>query len=155
MIKSLSKNLGLFSIVYLLISFSIFSSENSIDESLSLRDAVTVSAIRTHQKALQQVAEQNGGNRVSGSRGYDLSVSYIKKMLDDAGYRTVLQDFPLTLSKDKTTPKLTVTSLENVFQAGVDFANMIAMGTASITAEVEAVDSRFRRKKAIPPVAAN
>ena len=36
-------------------------------DSSALRDAVTVAAIRAHQKALQEIADANGGTRVSGS----------------------------------------------------------------------------------------
>ena len=57
--------------------------------SAALRDAVTVAAIRAHQKVLQEIADANGGTRVSGSPGYDASARYVEQKLRDAGYSPV------------------------------------------------------------------
>jgi Zn-dependent M28 family amino/carboxypeptidase len=50
-----------------------------------LRDAVKVgdasAGIRSHQKALQDIADANGGTRQSGTAGYDDSAQYVYDML--------------------------------------------------------------------------
>src|SRR4051812_47845816 len=52
--------------------------------SKSLPSLVTASNIRKHQKALQQIADANGGNRAVGSPGYEISVKYVKDQLKRA-----------------------------------------------------------------------
>jgi Zn-dependent M28 family amino/carboxypeptidase len=58
-----------------------------------LRDAVTVNGILTHERALQRIANENGGTRASGTPGYAASVAYVKKTLRSAGYSVKEQDF--------------------------------------------------------------
>jgi Zn-dependent M28 family amino/carboxypeptidase len=61
-----------------------------------LRDAVTVNGILGHERALQRIANQNGGTRASGTPGFDASAKYVKQVLKDAGYEVKQQrfDFP-------------------------------------------------------------
>ena len=58
-----------------------------------LREAVTLSGIRAHQQALQNIATMNGGNRASGSAGYEASVDYVMNRLERAGYDPQVQEF--------------------------------------------------------------
>ncbi len=54
--------------------------------SKALRDAVTVAGMRSHQAALQTVADANNGTRASGTPGFDASLAYVKSTLEAAGY---------------------------------------------------------------------
>ncbi len=58
-----------------------------------LRDGVTVNGILQHERALQQIANQNGGTRSSGTPGYEASVNYVQQRLQKAGYRVTKQAF--------------------------------------------------------------
>ena len=58
-----------------------------------LTKAVTVKGVLHHLKALQKVADRNGGNRASGQPGYRKSVDYVVDELDDAGYDPQVQEF--------------------------------------------------------------
>ena len=40
-----------------------------------LRDAVTINGMLQHERALQQIANMNGGTRASGTPGFDASVA--------------------------------------------------------------------------------
>ena len=40
----------------------------------------------THLQALQKIADENGGNRAAGTRGYDASVEYVAGVLRGAGF---------------------------------------------------------------------
>ncbi|GAA5147298.1 hypothetical protein GCM10023321_08100 [Pseudonocardia eucalypti] len=51
-----------------------------------LSRAVGEAAAYTHLEALQKIADDNGGTRVTPSPGYDASVEYVVKVLRDAGY---------------------------------------------------------------------
>ncbi|HYP44706.1 MAG TPA: aminopeptidase, partial [Propionibacteriaceae bacterium] len=58
-----------------------------------LRSAVTVNGILQHERALQRIANQNGGTRASGTPGYQASVNYVAGKLRRAGYSVRLQEF--------------------------------------------------------------
>jgi Zn-dependent M28 family amino/carboxypeptidase len=58
-----------------------------------LLECVTLEGVRTHQAALQAIADANNGTRVSGSPGYDASVEYAASVFRAAGYIVTIQDF--------------------------------------------------------------
>ena len=141
MIKKLQISNALLAIIYALPSASLLAATNAVDASRTFRDAVSVSGIRAHQRAFQEIADANGGNRMASSSGYDLSVKYVQKHLEDVGYTVTLQAFPLSISRDRNSPQLVTTLPETrAFQPGVDFASMMAAGTVELTAEIESVD---------------
>jgi Zn-dependent M28 family amino/carboxypeptidase len=81
--------------------------------SKKLRDAVTVSGILGHERALQRIANNNGGTRASGTPGYAASAAYVKSTLRAAGYQVREQQFtfpyfeelaPATLAQVTPTP---------------------------------------------------
>ena len=59
----------------------------------TLRDAVDVAEIRQHLEELQRIADANGGNRATGTAGFDASVAYVAERLAVAGYELVRQPF--------------------------------------------------------------
>ncbi len=78
-----------------------------------LTKAVTVNGILKHERALQRIANANGGNRAAGTPGYAASVDYVKGQLVRAGYDVKVQKFefpsfvevgPATLSQVSPTP---------------------------------------------------
>lgn len=52
----------------------------------TLLDALDTSALLEHLQALQQVADDHGGNRATGTPGFDASVDYMAERLATAGY---------------------------------------------------------------------
>ncbi|MGW4462226.1 M28 family metallopeptidase [Micromonospora sp. NPDC004704] len=62
-------------------------------QSWLVRKAVTANGVLHHLKELQKISDRNGGNRASGSPGYNKSVDYAEKVLRKAGYRTTRQAF--------------------------------------------------------------
>jgi aminopeptidase S len=58
-----------------------------------LRAAVEVADIRAHLEELQRIADANGGNRATGTLGFDASVDHVAEQLADAGYEVERQDF--------------------------------------------------------------
>src|SRR6185436_4024048 len=51
-----------------------------------LTTAVSTAAAMTHLQALQKIADENGGNRAAGTRGYEASVEYVAGVLRSAGF---------------------------------------------------------------------
>ena len=58
-----------------------------------LLECVRLSQVRAHQAALQKIADQNDGNRFSGTSGYNASVAYVVSKLRAAGYDPQVQTF--------------------------------------------------------------
>ena len=58
-----------------------------------LLECVTLDGVRSHQAALQAIADANGGVRAAGTPGYDQSVSYVVSKLTAAGYDVTLNPF--------------------------------------------------------------
>ena len=54
---------------------------------------MTVNGILQHERALQRIANQNGGTRASGTPGYDASARYVARKLRQAGYKVTVQEF--------------------------------------------------------------
>ena len=66
-----------------------------------------------HQAAFQEIADENGGTRASGTPGYDASADYVEERLERAGYVVTRQEFefhafavegPSTLNQTAPTP---------------------------------------------------
>lgn len=69
-----------------------------------LREAVNVAGMKGHLVALQQIADDNGGNRASGLPGYDVSAQYIRNQLRAAGYTPVTQVFDFVQFTENSDP---------------------------------------------------
>jgi Zn-dependent M28 family amino/carboxypeptidase len=105
------------------------------------RKAVTVAGIRQHQRAFQDIADANGGNRVSGTAGYDESAEYVADRMTAAGYDVSTQEFTFTFVGDQTPPVMEqVSPNPTTYVDGVDFATMQYSGSGDVTAPVSAVD---------------
>ena len=63
------------------------------EKARALADAVTLDGAVKHLEAFQDIANRNGGNRALGSPGYEQSVEYAEKVLREAGYNPVRQEF--------------------------------------------------------------
>jgi Zn-dependent M28 family amino/carboxypeptidase len=109
--------------------------------SQKLRDDVTVSGIRAHQQALQNIATMSNGTRASGTPGYEASVAYVMRRLERAGYEPTVQEFGF-----KTFEELAPATFERVSpdpRAYVDPAEFTIMsysGSGDVTAGLTPVD---------------
>ncbi|MEU4563963.1 M20/M25/M40 family metallo-hydrolase [Actinoplanes sp. NPDC023936] len=54
---------------------------------------ISLANVKTHLTQLQSIATANGGNRAHGRPGYLASVTYVKNLLDAAGFTTTRQSF--------------------------------------------------------------
>jgi hypothetical protein len=130
------------------------ASASALDEvnTKKLRDGVTVNGILAHERALQQVANANGGTRASGTPGYEASLQYVKNRLAKAGYRVTEQEFTFPFFRELAPAVLQQTEpTQKDFETGTfDYS-----GTGDVTAPVQAVDVESRpRALTAPPTAA-
>ena len=76
-------------------------------------------------QALQRVADANGGNRASGTSGYEESARYVEEQLRAAGYAPVRQAF--TFKEDGRRGK-TVESFNILADTGGDAGHTVVVG---------------------------
>lgn len=129
---------------YFIFGFFLSLGLKAEDDSLRLRQSLKLEDIRAHQKALQEVADQNNGHRMATSQGYKQSVAYVASRLRAAGYEVRLQEFFLNLATDRSPPELKLLSPQEYnFIADVDFSSMSFSGTKELSAPVEAIDLKI------------
>ncbi|GAB7190460.1 aminopeptidase PaaP [Kineococcus sp. NUM-3379] len=105
-----------------------------------LRREVTTNGILAHLRAFQRIANQNDGNRASGTAGYDQSVSYVKRRLELAGYSVRLQEFEFPFFSETTPAVLAqVTPTAKTYET----STFTFSGSGDVTAPVRAVDVTF------------
>ena len=107
-----------------------------------LLECVTLDGVREHQSALQAIADDNNGTRVSGTAGYDESADYVVGRLAAAGWKVTTQPFDF-----QTFISLTPSVLEQVSPAPVGPLphNIMAYsGSADVTAAVSVPTGDFR-----------
>jgi Zn-dependent M28 family amino/carboxypeptidase len=105
--------------------------------SAKLREAVTAAGVLEHARALQDIAEANGGTRVSGASGYNASVAYAMEVFGKAGYDVRRQDFTFQTFIENTPSVLQRTAPEPV----VDLPTRVMSysGSGDTTAPASAV----------------
>jgi hypothetical protein len=79
-----------------------------IDLARDVAGKITVDAMYTHLRQLQDIADANNGNRAEGSPGYDASVDYVAQVLRDNGFEIQTPDFERLGMTRGGNPRLTV-----------------------------------------------
>ena len=73
-----------------------------------LAGKVTADGMLAHLRALQDIANANGGNRAAGTPGYDASVDYVAKMLRGRGFDVMTPQFDRLSTISPGKPTLTI-----------------------------------------------
>ena len=101
---------------------------------------VPLAGIREHLRALQRIADANGGNRSAGTPGYDASARYVAGRMRAAGYRVRVQEFAFPYVADRSPPTLRALDTSATFTPDRDYATLGYSGSGSVEAPVVAVD---------------
>jgi Zn-dependent M28 family amino/carboxypeptidase len=99
-----------------------------------LMECVTLSGVREHQAALQDIADDNGGIRAAGTSGYDASVAYVAQQMTAAGYNVTIDEFPFVYVPVPLLQQLTPTS------ATYESEVFTGTGYGEVTAAVTPID---------------
>lgn len=111
------------------------------DSLRKLLECVTVDGVMEHQRALQDIADANGGGRVSGTAGYDASADYVAARMEQAGYRVTRQPFEFNAFIELGPSRLEQLSPLNVsYVEGTDFGVLSQSDAGDVTAPVTPVD---------------
>jgi Zn-dependent M28 family amino/carboxypeptidase len=73
-----------------------------------LAPKVTADRMLGHLRALQDIANANGGNRAAGTPGYDASVDYVAKALRGRGFDVTTPQFERLFTASPGKPTLTI-----------------------------------------------
>ncbi|MET0452342.1 MAG: M28 family metallopeptidase [Mycobacterium sp.] len=73
------------------------ASTPAVEFATTLQNGVAADAMMAHLAKLQEIADQNGGNRALGSPGYDASVEYVAGVLRDKGFDVETPEFEVRL----------------------------------------------------------
>jgi len=110
-------------------------------DTTALRRAVTVSGVREHQLALQNIADMHDGTRASGTSGFNASARYVTRVLTDAGYQVRRQFFDYELFRQDAPSVLDPTAPDGpAYTDHTDFVVMEYSGEGDVTAGVTPVD---------------
>jgi Zn-dependent M28 family amino/carboxypeptidase len=88
-------------------------SASSSGTSATLRSAVKVSGLMRHERRFQAIADEHGGNRASGTPGYDASAAYVARELRRTGYEVAAQSFEVPFFQELEPARLQQVAPQN------------------------------------------
>ena len=104
-------------------------------------ECIRLDQVREHQAALQEIADENDGNRFSGFSGFDESVDYVVETLEAAGYDPEVQEFDyLAFEVEGPSALQQIAPNQVTYVEGVDFGAITQSDPGDVTAPVTAVD---------------
>ena len=89
---------------------------------------IRAAGLREHLRALQEIAEENDGNRAAGTPGDEASVDYVAERLREAGWRVSLQTVTFPYFDERSPPRL------DDLRAEEDFRTLSYSGSGRIEA---------------------
>ncbi|MGY1665198.1 M28 family metallopeptidase [Geodermatophilus sp. SYSU D00696] len=101
-----------------------------------LTECVTLEGVTEHLEAFQEIADANGGNRASGTAGYDASVDYVKDRLEAVGYDVTVQPFDFPFFQLRSSSFSQVAPAQATYTAGTDYAPMTYTGPGTVDDDV-------------------
>ena len=109
-------------------------------EQADLPDLVTAGAIEGHMANLATIARYNGGNRASGTPGYDVAALYVEDQLKRAGYEPYRHEYEFEAWRENSPAVLAQAApKEHVYELDQDFVTMSYSGSGDVTAPAVAV----------------
>ena len=105
----------------------------ALQDAVVVGDAAGTFGIREHLRALQEIADDNGGNRATGTQGHEDSVEYVMSQLDTGYWNVTTQPFTADVFTELAPPVLVATPpADPAWVVNEDFATMTFSGTGSV-----------------------
>jgi Zn-dependent M28 family amino/carboxypeptidase len=109
----------------------------------TLRSAVTLEGVRSHQLVFQDIADANGGTRAATTKGYDDSANYVAQLMSDAGYDVSIEPFDFPYFEELSPAILEQTAPAPTVYPYADITGFVTMeysGGGDVTAPATGVD---------------
>jgi len=111
------------------------------DDPARLEQRVTVDAVMSTLRDLQDIADANDGIRAAGTPGFDDSADYVASQMRSAGYDVKRQRFSFDFFEQTADPMFEQTAPDaTTYVEGTDFATMTFSGSGDVTAPTTSVD---------------
>ncbi len=91
---------------------------------------IRAAGLREHLRALQRIADSNGGNRAAGTAGDEASVQYVAERLRDAGWRVRLEPVSFPYFDQRSPARL------DDLREGEDFRTLSYSGSGRVEGPV-------------------
>ena len=112
----------------------------------ALDASLDIDAVMGRVAEIDGFTADEGGTREAGSMGYAAAAAYVRRELEDAGFRTGESTFPLDVLELDAPPELaTVGVTDEAHREGVDFELAHNTGVGSVEAPVTFVDVQLGR----------
>jgi Zn-dependent M28 family amino/carboxypeptidase len=126
----------------ILASPSLWAGPKSCSEKATIKECITGLKPLPHLEALQKIADENGGNRTTGSSGFDRSLEYVESQLKKMRLRVFRS--PVTLYNYKlNSAAVSIDGSPQSFVSKTDFHVMDYSVSASLSAPVTAIDTHL------------
>ena len=86
--------------------------------------------LREHLRELQEIADENGGNRAAGTPGSEVSAEYVADRLRDAGWRVELEPVTFPYFDERSPPRL------DDLEEGDEFRTLSYSGSGSVEGRI-------------------
>jgi Zn-dependent M28 family amino/carboxypeptidase len=111
--------------------------------------SISTQRLLGHLRALERLADENGGTRASGTAGYDASVRYVVAELREAGYEPTFQRFEFPFFIETAPPRVDVVEPRGVGELPGEAVTIGYSASGDVRGRVVPVDVR------IPPAEPN
>ena len=91
---------------------------------------IRAAGLREHLRALQEIADKNGGNRAAGTPGSEASAEYVAERLREDGWRVELDPVTFPYFDERSPPRL------DDLEEGSEFRTLSYSGSGSVEARV-------------------
>jgi Zn-dependent M28 family amino/carboxypeptidase len=129
-----------FSILFLF-SCTRNNTDSENDNTITLAQLIDASRIFDHLESFQQIANENSGNRVAGSSGYDESVRYVRDVLSNTNFVLTEQEFTCRYFEEITVPVVEITApTPKTYEWWNEFRTVTYSGSGDVTGEIVFID---------------
>jgi hypothetical protein len=104
---------------------------------------IAAAGLARHQRALDRIAREDGGDRAAGTQGYADSVAYVAGELRRAGWRVRVQDVPMAAWRERSSASLSVAG--SALRPIEDFRVPAYSGAGTAVGALRAVDDGCQR----------
>lgn len=105
-----------------------------------LQESITLEGVMRHLRALQAIADDNGGNRFTATEGHEASVDYVSEVLTEAGYEVRFDELDVTVYQESTPSVLRTTApSRTTFEPSADFTTFNFSPSGDVTGAITPV----------------
>jgi Zn-dependent M28 family amino/carboxypeptidase len=103
-----------------------------------------------HLRALEAIAQQNGGNRAEATPGFERTVEYVAGQLRQSGYAVRIEEFTYPFNQERSPPRL-LAGTATVAAPDGEVRSFTYSGGGDVTARLRAIDLDLSSEGSVQP----